>query len=124
MAEHPNATRIRALYEMGSGGDMDAIADSFADDVVWTVPGRGAISGAKRGKEATFAFFHRVIPGLKTFNIEVHDVLANDTHAVVLVRYGHRREGREFNRRGGLPLRRSRPDLRLLGAHRRHNSVR
>jgi uncharacterized protein len=100
MAEHPNAVRIRTLYEIGGGGDMDAVADSFSDDIVWNVPGSGPDSGAKRGKEATLAFFHRVIPGLESFKIEVHDVLANDAHAVVLVRYDHRRDGRAFRQLG------------------------
>ena len=98
MAEHPNAVRIRALYDLGS--DMDAVADALADDIVWHVPGRGAMSGVTRGKEATLALFQKAIPGLETFKIEVHDVLANDTHAVALVRYDHRRDGRAFSQLG------------------------
>ena len=46
------------------------------------------------------AFFSRVIPGLESVSIEVHDVLANDAHAVALVRYGHRRDGRSFSQLG------------------------
>jgi hypothetical protein len=41
-----------------------------------------------------------VIPGLESFNIEVHDVVANDTHAVALVHYDHRRDGRAFTQLG------------------------
>ena len=100
MIEHPNATRLRRLYELGSSGDADWAADALADEIVWHVPGRGANAGALRGKEAVLAFFRRVIPGLESFNIEVHDVLASDAHAVALVRYDHRRDGRSFSQLG------------------------
>ena len=94
MTEDPNAVRVRRLYELGSSGDWDVLADSFAEDTVWPVPGRGAISGPHRGKPAVVAFFRRVIPGLESFKIEVHDILATDAHVVVLVSYAHRRDGR------------------------------
>jgi hypothetical protein len=100
VTEHPNATRLRRLYELGSSGDTDWAADALADDIVWYVPGRGANAGAHRGKHEVLAFFRRVIPGLESFNIEVHDILANDAHAVALVRYAHRREGRSFSQLG------------------------
>jgi len=100
MAEHPNAALIRRLYEVGSGGGTDWAADALADDIVWHVPGRGANAGAHRGKEAVLAFFNRVIPDLEAFKIEVHDVLADDRHAVALVHYEHRRGGRTFSQLG------------------------
>ena len=100
MTEHLNAARVRGLYEVGSGGSWDVLADAFAEDIVWHVPGRGAISGPLRGKPAVLAFFRRVIPGLESFKIEVHDILATDSHVVVLVRYDHRRDGRAFSQLG------------------------
>ena len=100
MTEHVNAARVRGLYEVGGGGEWDALADAFAEDIVWHVPGRGAISGPLRGKPAVLAFFRRVIPGLESFKIEVHDILATDAHVVVLVRYDHRRDGRAFSQLG------------------------
>ena len=48
MTEHANAVRVRRLYELGSSGDWDVLADAFAEDIVWHVPGRGAISGPDR----------------------------------------------------------------------------
>ncbi len=64
------------------------------------VPGRGANAGAHRGKHEILAFFRRLIPCLEAFNIEVHDILANDAHAVALVQYDHRRDGRAFSQLG------------------------
>ena len=100
MVEHPSAVLVRGLYELGGGGDWDVLADAFAEDIVWHVPGRGAISGPLRGKPAVVAFFRRVIPGLESFKIEVHDILATDVHVVALVRYDHRRDGRAFRQLG------------------------
>jgi hypothetical protein len=37
---------------------------------------------------------------LESFDIELHDVIANDAHAVALVRYDHRRDGRSFRQLG------------------------
>lgn len=48
----------------------------------------------------TAATIRRVIPGVEAFNIEVHDILGNDAHAVALVHYDHRREGRAFSQLG------------------------
>ena len=82
------------------GGDIDAFADALADDVVWHVPGRGSNAGAHRGKEEVLAFIGRVIPGLRSLRIDVHDILATDAHVVVLVRYEHQRDDRRFQQLG------------------------
>ena len=39
MAEHPNVEMIRQGYEAFARGDMSALADLAADEVVWHVPG-------------------------------------------------------------------------------------
>ena len=100
MAEHPNAKLIRRIYDVGSAGGTDWAAEAMADDIVWHVPGRGAYAGPHRGKDAVLAFFSRVIPGLETFKIEVHDVVATDEHVVALVHYDHRRDGHAFSQLG------------------------
>ena len=100
MSAVTNADRVRRLYELSSGGDVEAFADALADDVVWHVPGRGSNAGAIRGKEAVLAFFDRVIPGLRSFRIDVHDILTTDAHVVVLVRYEHERDDRRFQQLG------------------------
>jgi len=82
------------------GGDIDAFADALADDVVWHVPGRGSNAGAHRGKEEVLAFIGRVIPGLRSLRIDVHDILATDAHVVLLVRYEHQRDDRRFQQLG------------------------
>ena len=100
MSAHPNEERVRRLYELSGGGDTDAFTDALADDVVWHVPGRGSYAGAHRGKAAVLTFFGRVIPGLRSFRIDVHDIVATDAHVVVLVRYEHERDDRRFQQLG------------------------
>lgn len=86
MGDHPNADLVRKGYEAFATGDMDTVAALFADDIVWHEAGSGPISGDFAGKDAVFGHFARLaeVTG-GTFGQEIHDLLANDEHAVVLV---------------------------------------
>ena len=57
MAEHPNVARIRNIYAAFANGDLAAVNDVFAEDLVWHDAGRGQLSGDYRGREAVFGFF-------------------------------------------------------------------
>ena len=98
MAEHANVAVIRKGYEAFANGDMAALTNLFAEQVVWHLPGDNQISGEHRGRNAVFAVFAKVgqISG-GTFNIELHDVLANDHHAVVLQRVTGNRAGKHLD---------------------------
>ncbi len=98
---HPNEELIRRGYGAFSSGDMQTVDELLADDVVWHVPGRGPVAGDYRGKQEVLGFFARLVQETGgTFNIEVHDVLANDEHGVVLVRSTAQRDGRTLDDRG------------------------
>jgi ketosteroid isomerase-like protein len=97
--EHPNAQRVRDLFQAFGQRDLEAIAGAFAADAVWRFPGRnGKLAGDHRGHEEIFAFLAKV-SGLTgdTFHLEVEDVIANDDRAVVLFRGHGSREGRELD---------------------------
>lgn len=86
MAEHPNAALIRKGYAAFAEGDMATAAAPFADDVVWTVAGRSAVSGTYAGKAEVLGTF---LAGLGersggSLAIEIETVVADDDHAVVL----------------------------------------
>ena len=49
-------SRQRQMY---AGGDMGAVAEMLAEDVVWHVPGRSPIAGEYRGHEAVLGYFRR-----------------------------------------------------------------
>jgi ketosteroid isomerase-like protein len=64
-------------------------------DAVWHSPGRNPLSGDYRGVDTILGLFARLaeVTG-GTFRAELHDVVANDEHAVALYVTGAEREGR------------------------------
>ena len=99
MTEHPNATRIRALFAAFRARDIEAIRSALAEDAVWHFPGTaGKLAGSHAGHAGIFAFLARVgeLTG-GTFELELEEVLANDTCAVAFFRGRARREGRELD---------------------------
>jgi ketosteroid isomerase-like protein len=88
--EHPNATVIRALYS--TPGGPEAAAHLFHDDAVWHLPGRHPMSGVHEGRDAVLTAM-RYFQGIQ---LELHDVVANDTHAVALLRARGERKGRRY----------------------------
>ena len=85
MTEHPNVELARQAYEAMAKGDLTASAEGIADDVTWHGMAAGPLSGTYHGRDEVLAFFGRVAEETGgTFQLEVHDVLANDEHTVVL----------------------------------------
>ena len=105
------AAIIRRGYELFNSGNIEGLADIVAEDVVWHVGGRNRLSGEKRGRDATFAFFGQLgeLTG-GTFQAELHDVIAGEEHAVGLHTSTGERDGRRltvhallvFNLRDGI----------------------
>ena len=95
MADHPNLELLRRGYAAYGAGDMDTINELFADDVVWHVGGRSALSGDYEGKEQVFGFFAKLLElSDGTSKVEVHDLLAGDDHGVAVVKESATRGGR------------------------------
>ncbi len=86
MAEHPNAELVRRGYAAFASGDMETVGSLFHDDIVWHSPGNGPLSGDYEGKDQVFGLFSKLLElSGGTFRQDVHDVVANDEHAVVMV---------------------------------------
>ncbi len=102
---HPNEERARKGFEAFSAGDMDAVRETLADDIVWHVAGRSQLNGDYRGKDEVFSFFAKLMDLTGgTFRIDVHDILANDEHVVALTQSSAEREGRRWESRGAQVL--------------------
>lgn len=99
MTEHPNALAVRALFRAFHERDLEAIRDAIADDAVWHFPGRsGQLAGSHLGHHGIFSFLARVSQLTDgTFELDLEDVLANDTHAVALFRGSGQRQGRSLD---------------------------
>jgi uncharacterized protein len=80
MQEHPNATLVRQMQSSMDNGDWAALDNFVADDIVWHEIGRAE---PRRGKQ-------EMAPppgeGESDFDIkyDMHDVVADDDHTVVL----------------------------------------
>jgi ketosteroid isomerase-like protein len=85
MSEHPNAAVVRAAFDAFEAGDLDAVGGACTDDVVWHVPGTHRFAGRFEGRDAVTDRLRRMREaGIQT-RLEIHDVVANDEHAVALV---------------------------------------
>jgi uncharacterized protein len=85
MTEHPNVALTRRGYDAFAKADLATMAEVIADDVTWHVLGVGPLSGTYHGRDEVFGFFGRLAEETGgTFRLDVHDVLANDEHAVAL----------------------------------------
>jgi uncharacterized protein len=86
MNEHPNLTFVRSAYEAVERGDMEAFAGVLDDDIVWheSMPG---YEGDYHGRDGVLAFFGRMFAetGIEVKNLTVGHVLADDSHAAVLL---------------------------------------
>ena len=92
---HPHEDLIRRAYAAFSAGDMDAMRGMMTDDAVWHVPGRNRFSGDYRGADDILGYFARLSEESQgTYQIdELHDVLANEEHAVGLHRSSTVKDG-------------------------------
>ena len=97
MTEHPNVELTRRGYEAFAKGDMATLSELLADDVTWHVDGAGPLNGTYHGRDEVFSFFGRLAEETAgTFRLDVHDVLANDEHAVVLCTQSASRGGKSI----------------------------
>jgi uncharacterized protein len=99
MVEHPNATRIRGLFQAFGDRDLAAVQAAIPEQAVWHFPGRkGALAGSHRGREAILAFLGKVVALTEgSFHLELEDVIAGDRSAVALFRGSGRRGGRTLD---------------------------
>jgi uncharacterized protein len=98
---HPNEDLIRAALDAFGKGDLDAVRGSLADDIAWHSPGRNPLAGDYKGIDQVMALFARLFELTGgTFRLEVHDVLANDEHGVVLATAKAERGGKTLSDNG------------------------
>ena len=94
---HPNAELLRRAFA-AFGRDALVVARSFAEDIVWRVPGTNAMSGEYLGRDATLQFLRQtlVLSG-GTYRTELKYVVADDERAVAVYRAQGEREGRTLD---------------------------
>ena len=95
---HPNEDLVREAFAAFGRGDIDALRDQyFADGIRWHLPGRSPLAGDYDGIGQVMEFFGQIMEQSGgTFRTELHDVLANDEHAVALYATVAERDGRRL----------------------------
>lgn len=92
---HPNEDLLRRGYEAFGSGDMDTVLALFDDDIVWHEGGSNQISGDYHGHQEVMGFFGKLMElSGGTFHLDIHDIVANDTHGVVLATAHGERDGK------------------------------
>jgi hypothetical protein len=89
-----NEKILRQQDEAMSKGDLDAFWSVFAPDCIAHVGGRSKIAGDYKGLgelQATFGTFMQALG--ENPIIETHDIIANDTHGIVLQSFSGERNG-------------------------------
>jgi ketosteroid isomerase-like protein len=90
-----NAHVVREIFGAFARKEGFALRGHFAEDAVWTVPGRGVMAGVYEGREAIFRFLARLPKETGgTYGSELVDVLASDGRAAALYRARGTRRGR------------------------------
>lgn len=95
MSTAENESIARRIFDAFARKEGLALRGLFAEDAVWLVPGRGAMAGTYRGREAIFRFLGRLPKETDgTYNSELLDVLASEDRAAALYRARGTRHGR------------------------------
>jgi ketosteroid isomerase-like protein len=90
-----NVDLVKQIFGAFARKQGFALRGLFAEDAVWTVPGRGAMAGVYRGREEIFRFLARLPRETSgTYGSELVDVLASDDRAAALYRARGERHGR------------------------------
>ncbi len=91
---HRTEELIRKATDALNAGDMQTFLGFHTEDVIVHVPGKSPTAGDHKGREELADSFQRMAAVLDApSQFELHDVLANDEHGVIL--------GTQKLRRGG-----------------------
>ena len=81
MGATEDAARIRDAYKAFNRGDVDALVDLFADDIVWHFPGTSKLAGEHVGRGACLAMLGAYgAASAGTLQANLIDVMASDDH--------------------------------------------
>ncbi|MBA3418727.1 MAG: nuclear transport factor 2 family protein [Geodermatophilaceae bacterium] len=98
MAEHRTVELLRQAYDAFDRGDVETVLSMLHEDVVWHIKGLGALDGDYQGPQAVMGFLGQSAAETEgTLKINVHDILGNDEHGVVLATVHASRNGKTLD---------------------------
>ncbi|HEY9288791.1 MAG TPA: nuclear transport factor 2 family protein [Candidatus Dormibacteraeota bacterium] len=87
---------VRNGFEAFKRGDIKTLSDQFTDDAVWHEAGSTVFGGDHRGKQAVVENIVRFAQTYQDIGVDVHDIVANDKHAIALVNSTFARNGKTY----------------------------
>jgi ketosteroid isomerase-like protein len=81
-----NSDALKRGYEAFNNGDADAVAELYADDVVWEGPNTGGVpmSGKTEGKDAVMQALGQIGEMFESFNVSPDEMVEEGGTVVVL----------------------------------------
>ena len=82
MSVHVTPEHVANAYKVLGTGDRDLIADFWAEDMVWQVPGHNQLSGWKYGLDGFLGFMAKVgeLSG-GSFHMQTITIMTNDDYS-------------------------------------------
>lgn len=82
MSVHVTPEHVANAYKVLGTGDRDLIAEFWAEDMVWQVPGHNQLSGWKYGLDGFLAFMGKVgeLSG-GSFHMQTITIMTNDDYS-------------------------------------------
>lgn len=87
---------VKKGFDAFARGDIQALGDQFADDAVWHSAGTSKFGGDHRGKQAVIQNIVGYAQTYQDVKADVHDIVANDKHAIALVTSSYARNGKSY----------------------------
>ena len=86
MSKASDVELVRNGYEAFGKGDMASLDHFFSDEITFHIPGSHPLSGDVHSKKDVFAFLGQLNQrSSRTYQVDVHDVIAGQQRVVVLV---------------------------------------
>lgn len=95
MSAAENGAIVRRIFDAFARKEGLALRGLFAEDAVWSVPGKGVMAGFYEGREAIFRFLAKLPKETEgTYGSRLIDVLVSEGRAAALYRASGTRHGR------------------------------
>lgn len=82
--DHPNAHMLYAAHRAFQTGDIDALFDKMAPDVVWHMPGDNVLAGTYHGRDEILRNFGMLQQAVDAYWAHPLDYFGSDDHVVLV----------------------------------------
>jgi ketosteroid isomerase-like protein len=101
MEDQSNVQVVRGVFDAFGKGDMEAVGNALADDIVWRWPGRHPLAGDRHSKGELFKLLGQLAEETSgTERVEIRDIAGGDENVIVLVTVQAERHGKTLTTDG------------------------